>query len=99
MIFLQDMIWIELVILVACFAVVLAWKILRGLMRLLRNRETRKALPGGIAGALRLQMPAASLVIAFLYLRSVAASGRKRQSAPQCPSPHYRCWLAAKRCF
>ena len=78
--------------LVAGFAAVLAWKILRGAVRWVRHPETRNARGGWMAGALRLQMPAASLLIACLYLVRVhqsAASG----SLP--PVPEYALALLA----
>jgi hypothetical protein len=85
MIFLREVVRIELAILVACFATVLGWKLLRDAVQWVRQPETPKAL-GGMTGALRLQMLAASLVIAFLYLVGLpksAASG----SLP--PVPEY----------
>jgi hypothetical protein len=69
---------IELAILVAGCAAVVAWKILRGAARWARHPETRNALGSWMTGALRLQMPVASLLIAFLYLVRLptsAASG------------------------
>jgi hypothetical protein len=81
---LREALRIELAVLVACFAAVLAWKILRGAARWVRDPETRNALRGGATAALRLQMPAASLLISLLYLVRLpesAASG----SLPQVP--------------
>ena len=69
----------ELAILVAGFAAVVLWKMLRDAVRLVRHPQTRAVLPSGIMGALRLQMPAASLGVALLYLVRLpqsAGSGR-----------------------
>ena len=68
----------ELALLIACFAAVLAGKILRGAAQWARHPENRNALRGGKSGGLRLQMLAASLVTALYYLSRLprsAASG------------------------
>ena len=77
---------IELAILIAGCAAVVAWKILRGAARWARHPETRNALGGWMTGALRLQMPAASLVIACLYL---ARLSRSAGSGNLPPVPDY----------
>ena len=89
---LREALRVELALLIACYAAVVAWKILRGAVRWVRHPETRIALGGWMAGALRLQMPAASLLIAVLYLAGLpqsAASG----SLP--PVPEYALALLA----
>jgi hypothetical protein len=89
---LREALRIELAALVAGFAAVLAWKILRGAVRWVRHPESREALGGWRTGALRLQMPAASLLIAFLYLVQLP------QSAASCslpPVPEYALALLA----
>lgn len=58
----------ELAILAVCFAAVVAWKILAAVMRWARQPEKRTTPGGQLPGVLRLQMPAASLLIALLYL-------------------------------
>jgi hypothetical protein len=68
MTFLREAVRLELAILVACFVTLVGWKILRDAVRRVGLPETRIALPSGIMGALRLQMPAASLVVALFYL-------------------------------
>lgn len=92
MTFLQEVVRIELAILVASFAVVLGWKIMRGAVRWMRHPETRKAHPSGMAGVLQLQMPAASLVIAFLYLLRLPQSAG---SGNLPPVPEYALALLA----
>jgi hypothetical protein len=75
---LREALRIELAILAAGFTAVLAWKILRGVVRWVRHPETRNTLGGWMTGALRLQMPAASMLVACLYLvrvRQSAGSG------------------------
>lgn len=75
---LREALRVELALLVAVCAAVVAWKILRGAVRWVRHPETRNALGGWMTGALRLQMPVASLLIALLYLAGLprsAASG------------------------
>jgi hypothetical protein len=88
---LQGMVRIELAILAACFGAVVGGKLLRGAVRWVRLPEKRKALSGW-TGALRLQLLAASLIIALLYLVALpksAASG----SLP--PVPDYALALLA----
>jgi hypothetical protein len=75
---LRELVRIELAALLACYATVLGWKLLRGAMRWAGRLETGKARPGRRTDAVRLQMLAVSLTIAVLYLIQLpqsAASG------------------------
>jgi hypothetical protein len=81
---LRESMRIELVALLACFAAVLAWRILHEVSVLARHAETRRAPPSWRTRAIRLQMPVVSLMVAFLYLvqlRRSAGSG----NLPQVP--------------
>jgi hypothetical protein len=89
---LREALRIELAILVAGCAAVVAWKILRGVVRWVRHAEARNTLGGWMTGALRLQMPVASLLIAFLYL---ARLPRSAGSGNLPPVPQYALALLA----
>jgi hypothetical protein len=65
---LREVVRLELAILVACFTVAVLWKMLRAAVRMVNRPALDKILRSGITGALRLQMPVASLVVALLYL-------------------------------
>ena len=65
---------IEVAILAAGFAAVLAWKIVRGAVRWIRHPQTRNVLRDGVPAVLRLQMPAASLLIALYYVSGLPRS-------------------------
>jgi hypothetical protein len=76
---LRELVRLELVILVACCAIVMGLKMLRGAMRRAGPPGTSEARPDGRMGAVRFQMLALSLAIAVLYLIQLpqaAASGR-----------------------
>lgn len=75
---LGNLVRFELAALVTCFALTVMWKILRGILRPGGMTAFRKKVGDGIAGLLRLQMLAASAVVAVFYLASApqaAASG------------------------
>lgn len=79
MTFLRAAVRIELALLAAGFAVIVAWKLLRGAVRWFRSPGAREELSRGAPGALRLQMLAVTLLVALLYVvqfAQAAASGR-----------------------
>lgn len=86
MAFLREMLRIELATLVACFGVAIVWKIVRGMLRPAGRMILGRLLGGGVAGLLRLQLLAASLVFALVYL---ASSLRSAGSGALPPVPNY----------
>ena len=74
MAFLREMLKVELLTLVACFGVAIVWKILRGSLRPAGRLVLRSLFGGGVAGLLRLQLLAASLAFALVYLASALKS-------------------------
>jgi hypothetical protein len=76
----------ELALLVACIALTGAWKIVRGILRPGGLRAIRDCCGGGIAGALRWQMLALTVVFAGFYL---AGSLQSAGSATLPAIPNY----------
>jgi hypothetical protein len=83
---LRDVVRVELASLFACLALTVAWKILRGILRPAGWRVFRSQFGGGMAGLLRLQMLALSVVFAGSYL---AGSLRSAGSGALPAIPNY----------
>ena len=65
---LRDVVRVELASLFVCLALTVAWKILRGILRPAGWRAFRSQFEGGVAGLIRLQTLALSVVFAVSYL-------------------------------
>lgn len=83
---LRQLVRVELAILAACFGVVFAWKIVRGMLRPEGRLALGRLFGGGVAGLPRMQLLAASLVFALVYL---ASSLRSAASGALPPIPDY----------